>query len=74
MKEDKASRTAQYMALFRALETARPQGSRLFNDPYAISFLDRGLKRATQLSKIPFSEPSFKRSFTVKYRVHFLLA
>jgi methyltransferase (TIGR00027 family) len=54
MKEDKASRTAQYMALFRALETARPKGSRLFNDPYAISFLDKGLKRATQLSKIPF--------------------
>lgn len=54
MKEDKASRTAQYMALFRALETARPQGTRLFNDPYAISFLDKRLKRTTQLSKIPF--------------------
>ncbi len=54
MKEDKASRTAQYMALFRALETARPQGTRLFNDPYAISFLDKKLKRTTQLTRIPF--------------------
>jgi methyltransferase (TIGR00027 family) len=54
MKEDKASRTAQYMALFRALETTRPAGKRLFNDPYAISFLDSRLKRAAQLSNIPF--------------------
>ena len=54
MKEDKASRTAQYMALFRALETTRSSAARLFNDPYAISFLDSGLKRATQLSHIPF--------------------
>ena len=54
MKEGKASRTAQYMALFRALETTRSAGTRLFNDPYAISFLDTGLKRATQLSRLPF--------------------
>ena len=52
MKEDKASRTAQYMALFRALETTRSPGTRLFGDPYAISFLDKGLKKATQLSKL----------------------
>lgn len=54
MKEDKASKTAQYIALFRALETTRPAGVRLFNDPYAISFLDGALKRAALLSKIPF--------------------
>lgn len=54
MKEGKASRTAQYMALFRALETTRPAGARLFNDPYAISFLASGLKKATQLSRLPF--------------------
>jgi methyltransferase (TIGR00027 family) len=53
MKEDKASKTAQYMALFRALETTRPAGVRLFGDPYAISFLDRGLRNATRLSKFP---------------------
>lgn len=54
MKEDRVSRTAQYMALFRALETTRPSGKRLFNDPYAISFLSGGLKRATQLSRLSF--------------------
>lgn len=42
------------MALFRALETTRPSGKRLFNDPYALSFLDGKLKRAAQLSRIPF--------------------
>jgi methyltransferase (TIGR00027 family) len=53
MKEDKASKTAQYMALFRAIETARPSGDRLFGDPYAISFLGQGYKKVAQLSRIP---------------------
>ena len=53
MKTDKASRTAQYMALFRALETNRPRAKRLFNDPYAASFLDSGLKTATKISNFP---------------------
>ncbi len=42
------------MALFRALESTRPSGKRLFNDPYALAFLDSKLKRAAQLSRIPF--------------------
>jgi methyltransferase (TIGR00027 family) len=46
MKKDTASRTAQYMALYRALETSRPAGRRLFADPYAIHFLDPGLRLA----------------------------
>jgi len=50
MKENKASRTAQYMALFRAIETARPKRQRLFSDPYAIHFLDRGLQRVARIS------------------------
>ncbi|MDF2189363.1 SAM-dependent methyltransferase [Paraflavitalea sp. CAU 1676] len=54
MKANKASRTAQYMALFRAIETTRPLGIRLFNDPYATAFLNTGLKKAAQLSRIPF--------------------
>jgi methyltransferase (TIGR00027 family) len=53
MKADKASKTAQYMALFRAIETARPSKDRLFFDPYAIGFLDRGLKFTTKLSSFP---------------------
>jgi methyltransferase (TIGR00027 family) len=54
MKTDKASRTAQYMALFRALETNRKADDRLFTDPFAIYFLERGLRIATRASKIPF--------------------
>jgi methyltransferase (TIGR00027 family) len=54
MKTDKASRTAQYMALFRALETNREASDRLFEDLYAIYFLDSGLRLATRASKIPF--------------------
>lgn len=54
MKTGKASKTAQYMALFRALETTRDPEDRLFTDPYAIHFLDSGLKLATRASTIPF--------------------
>ncbi len=39
MKTNQASRTAQLMAMFRALESARPQGVRLFADPFAARFL-----------------------------------
>lgn len=62
MKTGKASRTAQYMALFRALETTRDPEDRLFADPYAIHFLDSGLKLATRASKIPFFRKVIDRS------------
>jgi methyltransferase (TIGR00027 family) len=35
----RASLTAEYMALFRAIESSRPAGSRLFYDPHAALFL-----------------------------------
>src|ERR1044072_1973966 len=54
MKADKASQTAQYMALFRALETTQPANKRLFKDPYAISFLDGKVNLAVRLSPISF--------------------
>jgi methyltransferase (TIGR00027 family) len=54
MKANSASRTAQYMALFRAVETVRSQSKRLFEDPYAINFLDKGLKLVTKIASIPF--------------------
>jgi len=41
------------MALFRAIENARPARNRLFADPYAILFLDDGLKRAVKISRLP---------------------
>lgn len=37
--KNRASLTAEYMALFRALESSRPAGSRLFDDPLAGIFL-----------------------------------
>jgi len=54
MKKDTASRTAQYMALFRALETTLPANKQLFTDEYAHLFLDNGLLYATYLSKLSF--------------------
>jgi hypothetical protein len=38
MRAGKPSRTAEYMALFRALEHARGPGARLFADPFARAF------------------------------------
>lgn len=61
MKAGTASRTAQYMALFRALETRRPRGKRLFNDPYAIKFLDNKLKRVTRISSLPVARKIIQR-------------
>jgi methyltransferase (TIGR00027 family) len=54
MQKDNPSRTAQYMALFRAIETVRPSKKRLFNDPFAMIFLDNTLKLAVKISSIPF--------------------
>ena len=53
MKKDTPSRTAQYMALFRAIESVRSKNQRLFYDPYAVNFLDRGLKLVVKSSSIP---------------------
>ena len=54
MRTDTPSRTAQYMALFRAIETLRPSQKRLFTDPFAMIFLDNTLKLAVKISSIPF--------------------
>jgi methyltransferase (TIGR00027 family) len=53
MKAGKASRTAQYMALFRALETKRPARKRLFTDPFAVAFLDTKLQLVTRFIPVP---------------------
>lgn len=47
----KASRTAAYMALFRAIETAQAPGRRLFYDPFAGYFLNGWLKIGAFLSR-----------------------
>jgi len=53
MKADKASSTAQLMALFRALETSRSSDERIFYDPYAIEFLDGNMKAAAKFARFP---------------------
>jgi methyltransferase (TIGR00027 family) len=47
------SRTAAYVALFRALETRLPDDQRLFSDPFAESFLDGRLGAALKAAKVP---------------------
>jgi methyltransferase (TIGR00027 family) len=54
MREGQVSRTAEYMALFRALETTVPARARLFQDRYAAAFLSRHLRFVVTLAKIPF--------------------
>lgn len=51
MTEGQPSRTAEYMALFRALETVRPAGQRLFDDPFATAFLGPRLRLVVGLSR-----------------------
>src|SRR5579872_6865922 len=51
MNGNRASRTAQWMAFFRALESARPEGRRLFFDPLGERLVGRSLRRAVRASK-----------------------
>ena len=53
MKPDCPSRTAEYMALFRALETCQPSRRRLFDDPYAVAFLPGWLRAVVGLAGVP---------------------
>ncbi|HVM95811.1 MAG TPA: SAM-dependent methyltransferase [Candidatus Acidoferrales bacterium] len=53
MKASQSSRTAEYVAFFRALESAKPPSQRLFSDPLARSFVGFGLRCAVSLSRLP---------------------
>jgi methyltransferase (TIGR00027 family) len=53
MTADNSSETAEYMALFRALESKRSSRMRLFSDPLATDFLRPSLKRAALLARFP---------------------
>ena len=52
MKPGEASRTAEYNALFRAIESSRPRNRRLLDDPLAREFLDRS-RLVYLLSRLP---------------------
>jgi methyltransferase (TIGR00027 family) len=53
MQQGQASRTAEFMALFRALESARPPEGRLFQDPFAQDFLRPSLRAVVTVSRVP---------------------
>jgi methyltransferase (TIGR00027 family) len=53
MKKGRASRTAEHNALFRALETSRPRAMRLFDDPFAKTFLTGSLKAVQRMTVLP---------------------
>jgi methyltransferase (TIGR00027 family) len=53
MKGGHESSTAAYMALFRAVESARPEEDRLFTDPLATSLLPTSLRLVADLAGLP---------------------
>jgi len=53
MREGEASRTAAYMALFRALEHVRPPSARRISDPFARAFVDSRLRAVVTLGAVP---------------------
>jgi len=53
MKEGQASRTAEYVALFRAIESSLPPDRRLFEDPHAKRFLSPRLALIAWLCRLP---------------------
>lgn len=53
MRAGHGSRTAEHNALFRALESARPEGVRLFRDPLARAFLTWPLLLVPRLAALP---------------------
>jgi len=48
-----ASRTAELVALYRAIESSRPASTRLFDDPFAPAFLGTRFRWAIRLSSLP---------------------
>ena len=55
------SRTAEYMALFRAIESAGPRERRLFEDRQATRFLSPGLRAAAHAARVPGLRPAIER-------------
>jgi methyltransferase (TIGR00027 family) len=53
MTRDVPSRTAEFMALFRALESTRPAYRGLFKDRFAKCFLSPSLRTVAALSRLP---------------------
>jgi methyltransferase (TIGR00027 family) len=56
-----SSATAEYVALYRALENAVPAREPLFRDPFALLFLPARLAWAVRLSRIPALRNAIER-------------
>ncbi|HKE18378.1 MAG TPA: SAM-dependent methyltransferase [Kofleriaceae bacterium] len=56
-----ASRTAQYVALYRALEDSETRRPPLFRDPFAAGFLSPGLSLALRVARIPLCRGPLER-------------
>jgi methyltransferase (TIGR00027 family) len=68
VKEHNASQTAEYMALFRALESSRrPSNIRLFSDPFAYFFLRPALKGVVHLSRTPLLGAAVPRIIDLRW-------
>lgn len=76
----RASKTAEFAALFRALEYTFPKERRLVEDPYAFHFLSFQLKLVASLARIPafgklilelidYSEPGARASGVARTRL-----
>jgi methyltransferase (TIGR00027 family) len=61
MQARQISRTAEYMAFFRALESVHRCRQRLITDPFATSFLRPSLRVAVRLSRIPLLRTLIER-------------
>src|SRR5262245_42088196 len=55
------SRTAQYVALYRALETVERTRPPLFDDPFATAFLPARLAFLARIARIPFAHAWLSR-------------
>jgi O-methyltransferase involved in polyketide biosynthesis len=67
MNANQASTTAEYMALFRALESARPAGKRLFDDPFAQAFLRPWLRRVVTATRWPLVNATIARLIDARW-------
>ncbi len=61
MRPGQFSRIAEFMALFRALESAQPEGRRLFHDPFAAMFVSASLRRVVRWSAVPILGPLLRQ-------------
>lgn len=67
MRSSQSSKTAEFMALFRAQESALPECKRLFNDPFAVSFLGPILRTISRLFSVPLLRILLARFIDVRW-------